>query len=55
MTMPEWQDGSFFDTKDDSSMVTREQNWIRLEVLGHPLVKKYAWACPNDRALVSDE
>lgn len=32
-------------------VMTREQNWIRLEVLGQPLVDKYAWAIPDERSL----
>lgn len=34
-----------------SRMMTRESNWIRLEVLGEPLSDKFAWAIPDERAL----
>ena len=48
-TIPEWDD--FFVNSSQSSEVTREQNWIRLEVLGESLQKKYSWAVPDARAL----
>ena len=58
-TIPEWE--SFFgneiysETKDsdDSNQAARVRacNWVRLEVLGEPLCKKYAWAIPDERAL----
>lgn len=47
-TIPEWDE--FFSRDEDSSM-KRISNWIRLEVLGQPLIDKYSWAIPNQRAL----
>jgi hypothetical protein len=29
----------------------RSCNWVRLEVLGEPLCRKYSWAIPDERAL----
>jgi len=45
-TIPNWDD--FF---NESANETRMEQWIRLEVLGEPLAKKYAWAIPDDRAI----
>ena len=30
---------------------TRVDDWVRLEVLGEPMARKYAWAIPNDRSI----
>lgn len=58
-TIPEW-DTFFGDKVDlektdncekDEAASVRACNWVRLEVLGEPLCKKYAWAIPDERAL----
>jgi hypothetical protein len=45
-TIPTWD--NFFKTGDEEE---RASGWIRLEVLAEPLVEKYAWAVPSERAL----
>eukprot|EP00607_Mallomonas_marina_P004720 CAMPEP_0182429438 /NCGR_PEP_ID=MMETSP1167-20130531/28902_1 /TAXON_ID=2988 /ORGANISM="Mallomonas Sp, Strain CCMP3275" /LENGTH=259 /DNA_ID=CAMNT_0024613141 /DNA_START=207 /DNA_END=986 /DNA_ORIENTATION=+ len=45
-TIPHWND-LFGESADDS----RLDEWVRIEVLGEPLAKKYAWAIPDERAL----
>lgn len=47
-TIPEWDE---FFSRDDEETVKRGSNWIRLEVLGQPLIDKYSWAIPNQRAI----
>ncbi len=47
-TIPEWDE---FFSREDSETMKRGSNWIRLEVLGQPLIDKYSWAIPNQRAL----
>ena len=37
--------------ENDEAVSVRACNWVRLEVLGEPLCKKYAWAIPDERAL----
>ena len=59
-SIPEWN--SFFnrgDTHNENDELTaiqqeemiRSCNWVRLDVLGKPLCKKYSWAIPDERAL----
>lgn len=45
-TIPHWDD--FFCTEADES---RNDSYVRLDVLGQPLCRQYAWAIPDDRAL----
>lgn len=45
-TIPDWD--NFF---AESANETREDQWVRLDVLASPLTDKYAWAIPDDRAL----
>ena len=45
-TIPNW-DNFFAEENDEDSAA----GWVRLDVLGGPLCKKYAWAIPNQRAL----
>eukprot|EP01041_Mallomonas_annulata_P004312 gene4312-8574_t len=45
-TIPNWD--NFFGVNADSN---RLNEWVRLEVLGEPLAKKYAWAIPDERSL----
>jgi len=45
-TIPEWN--HFFQGDGDDS---RGNNWVRLDVMGSALVEKYAWCCPDERAL----
>jgi hypothetical protein len=47
-TIPNWD--NLFDD-DEVSDEERLQQWIRLKVVGEPLVKQYAWAVPDDKAL----
>lgn len=44
-TIPNWNNFSSGCEED------RRSGWVRLDVLGGPLCKKYAWAIPNSRAL----
>lgn len=46
-TIPCW-DNMFSSEVDPED---RAQAWVRLEVLGEPLVQKYAWAVPDEKAL----
>ena len=46
-TIPNWNNLFCQDiSKDD-----RLQQWIRLKVIGEPLIEKFAWAIPNEKAL----
>jgi hypothetical protein len=45
-TIPEWN--HFFQQDGDDA---RGDNWVRLDVMGSALVEKYAWCCPDERAL----
>lgn len=45
-TIPEWD--TFFQEESDD---VRGSHWIRLEIVGQPLLEKYAWAIPDDTAL----
>jgi len=46
-TIPSWD--NMFSSKVDPE--DRSQAWMRLEILGEPLIQKYAWAIPDERAL----
>lgn len=46
-TIPDWN--NLFDSSIDEQ--SRLQQWIRLRVLGQPLVEKFAWAIPDNRSL----
>jgi len=46
-TIPCW-DNMFSHEVDEED---RAQAWMRLEILGEPLIKKYAWAIPDEKAL----
>ena len=61
-TIPEWEFDIFFNNIDDMGirdkdqdndqvLLTRQQNWIRLEILGEPQCKLYSWAIPDERSL----
>eukprot|EP00981_Chlorochromonas_danica_P014987 scaffold9796_cov154-Ochromonas_danica.AAC.10 len=45
-TLPTWD--HFFAAEEE---VQRACGWVRLEVLGEPLIKKFAWAVPDEQAL----
>lgn len=45
-TIPEW-DVLFQEEADE----VRGNHWVRLEILGQPLLNKYAWAIPDQTAL----
>lgn len=45
-TINNWD--KFFSASADE---TRMNDWIRLEVLGEPLAKKFAWAIPDEKAI----
>lgn len=45
-TIPEWD--TFFQAESDEM---RGNHWIRLEILGQPLLEKYAWGIPDQCAL----
>lgn len=44
-TIPDWN--IFFEISEEE----RIDQWVRLRILGQPLVEKYAWAIPDQRAL----
>jgi hypothetical protein len=44
-TIPDWN--NFFQISEED----RINQWVRLRILGQPLVEKYAWAIPDQRAL----
>jgi len=46
-SIPEWN--SMFTSHIDNA--ARADAWVRIEVLGQSLCKKYSWAVPDDRAL----
>eukprot|EP01038_Epipyxis_sp_PR26KG_P014838 gene14838-19944_t len=50
-TIPEWESNSFFIDESKDGKSCRIMNWIRLEVLGEPCCRKYAWAIPDERSL----
>ncbi|RYG66355.1 hypothetical protein EON64_09970 [archaeon] len=45
-TIPTWD--RFFRRDEEEE---RSVGWVRLEVLGQPMVDKYAWAIPDERSL----
>lgn len=45
-TIPDWD--TFFQEGADEE---RGNHWVRLEILGQPLLDKYAWAIPDNTAL----
>jgi hypothetical protein len=47
-TIPCW-DNMFSSTA--VSPEERAQAWVRLEILGQPLIERYAWAVPDEKAL----
>ena len=46
-TIPNWR--NLF--SQDISRDERLQQWIRLKIIGEPLIEKFAWAVPTEKAL----
>jgi hypothetical protein len=46
-TIPNWD--NLFGFKVDPE--SRSNDWVRIDVLGEPLTKKFAWSIPDEQAL----
>ena len=46
-TIPNWNDLFSEELSDEARM----EQWIRLKIMGGPLISDYAWAVPDDKAL----
>lgn len=42
---------NYFGNNSEAEIIERENNWLRLEIIGQPLIHYYSWAIPNERAI----